>query len=460
MNIRKRLVIWHTGILAGLLLIFITGLFFSMSYHLNREVDQSLSAWADQRFGHLDNKGHLDTQYPALKRLTGMPDSFALVMDETNRLTTESNTRSKRILLGIRPYLKADFFTKRNFSKTIILEGHPYRIQVWNNRDSKGIRESTLIVGRSLIHVDTTVYGLAVFLVVVWLIAVAGCLVVSWFFVGRTLQPVNAMTRDSLRIAKSSELGRRIEDFEGEDEFGELSRALNLMLASLEISSTTQKQFLADASHELRTPLTSIKANLDFLKRAKKISLQEKDSVLIDVTNEVDRMTRLVNELLMLARAEGLISFKHQRIEITAIVREVITGYQLHQTSKDRKIRFEATAEAYLNGEYEKIRQLLVILLDNAIKYSPLGGEVKISILRRGNFVILSITDNGPGIPEPELPLVFKRFYRAGNVGATSGSGLGLAIAKSIVDNHHAHIELNNLVPHGLRVTVKFSAAY
>jgi signal transduction histidine kinase len=264
------------------------------------------------------------------------------------------------------------------------------------------------------------------------------------------------MTRDALKIATSKELDRKIEDFGDHDEFGELSKALNQMLASIETSYTTQKKFLADASHELRTPLTSIKANLDFINRVNQAPESEKILALKDITTEVNRMAVLVNELLMLARAEAPKAEASEKFNLPQLIKKVYIEYRNRKSKCNQSLHVEITQPVlYVNGDPEKIRQIMVILLDNALKYSPAETEINIRVWRQGTWAVIEVNDQGPGIPEAELPLVLNRFYRGSNVrNHTEGSGLGLAIVKSILKNLEGEIELRNRVSKGLQVRI------
>lgn len=468
-NIRKRLVTWHTGILAGLLLIFTIGLYMVLSFHLHFEVDDSLSSWAAHTLESIEGNGQINDKNDHGEPITSnslvhrfnIMDSFALVFELNGKIVSDHVALSKKSLLYLQRFLKNLSLNKDHTYGTINLDDQPFRIYVKDLGISSGKRRASLVLGRSLMHVRETLSGLIVPLTLAWLIAVFACAFVSWLFVGRTLRPVNMMTREALKIAASEESGRQIKDFGDNDEFGELSSALNRMLASLEASSIIQRKFLADASHELRTPLTSIKANLDFINRAKNAPESEKKLALRDITAEVDRMAKLVNQLLILARVEALTSSVCEKMDLTKIIKEVHAAYQNRKLESNRLLLLKVAAPAlYVNADPEKLRQILVILLDNAIKYSPVESEIKVKIWRQDNSAVIEISDCGPGIPESELLLVFNRFYRGSNVkNNTEGSGLGLSIVKSILKNLGGEIELSNRIPNGLavRITVPLS---
>jgi two-component system OmpR family sensor kinase len=454
--IRNRLVAWHACILAVLLLLFTGGLYLALRYHLNREVNESLLAWAAENYGIPEKRPHRDNSGAGRAADAMLPESFSMILDEKGRslsdhsLTPAVAARLRRMMAQIRVPRG-----KRRDEETVAIHDQWYRIFLFPLVQPDG-RRSYRVVGRSLEHVNSSLAGLAVFLGSGWLVAVAACTVISWSFVGRTLRPVNLMTRDSLQIAASGQLGRRIANLGwARDEFGELCQALNQMLSSLEGSYETQRKFLADASHELRTPLTSIKANLDFLNHATKLPEAERSQVLRDIAAEVDRMAGLVHELLLLARVEGQSHPERLPVDLAAIVREAVSGF-LHGPAADRRLTLQAPDSLPVLGEADKLKQLLIILLDNALKYTTGQGRIEVWIGNHEGEPVVSVSDDGPGIPEAELPLVGNRFYRASNIRGTPGSGLGLAIARSIAAHHQATLQLSNRQPTGLRVEIKF----
>lgn len=463
MHVRKRLVVWQAGALAGLLLLFSMGLYAALWFHLNAEVDEVLISWSDRAIGSTNRNGHPFGSSPRGSRNPqGMtrpvaPDSFTMILDEKGRPFEKISLEPQRILAQMKSLI-SDGDGSRKALRTLILDGEPYRLRIMQIPDPKGSSEKhTLVVGRSLTHVTTTLSELGIFLALAWLMAVSACTAVSWLFVGKTLAPVKRMTRDSLLLAESGQIGRRIA-FSGEgDEFAELAGALNRMLISLESSSVVQKQFLADSSHELRTPLTSVKANLDFLRRARGLAQSDLASALDDMAAEVDRMTVLVNQLLMLARADAAPPVRLETTDLARIVRDTLFAYRQHPSLRNKSVDSALPECSWVRGDPDALRQLVIILLDNALKYSPESGRIKVSLSASSAQVVLEIMDDGPGIPPDELPKVFDRFYRASNVpGSVNGSGLGLAIAQSIIARHSGRLILQNLDPHGLvaRVTL------
>ncbi len=459
-NIRKLLVTWQASVLAGILLVFSIGLYAGLNYHLNAEVDDSLSAWTDYAIRTLEadsgrEKSRIVYASADHGKTSGYLETFALVFDRAGNplaytdILTGMGLGVIKALIETRAPLSPESFA------TADLDSTRYRIYIAGIHGINWGTGYTIVAGRSLMHVSKTLSELAVTIAVVWLGVVLACIAISWIFVGRTLHPVKMMTSDALRIAVSGQLDKRIVEFGRSDEFGALSSALNSMLGTLANANQTLGKFLADASHELRTPLTSIKSNLDFLRRAAFAPEDERVSALSDSIAETERMTALVNNMLLLARAQSQVAFAFSSVELARLVRDAISSFKARAREQKKRIRAGHMPGIHVHADPEKLRQAIVILLDNAIKFSPGGGAVSVAIKPGDGTVSLVISDSGPGIPDAEMDLVFGRFYRATNVRSRfPGSGLGLAIVKSILDSHNADIRLRNLKPNGLEARI------
>ena len=302
----------------------------------------------------------------------------------------------------------------------------------------------TLQAAASLDVVDAArevlVYIMGIATIVAVLLAAYG----SWLAVGRALAPLDAITETTEQINRADDLARRI-PYDGpiHDEIGDLIEAFNQTLERLETLFTSQQRFLADVSHELRTPLTVIKGNVDLMRRMK--SLDEES--LTSINQEAGRLTRLVGGLLLLAQAEsGSVSLNMKPVELDTLLLEVfhemkvLAGEKvfLHLTEID---------QMQVNGDRDRLKQVLLNLVGNAIQYTPQGGDVFLSLGKVAEQARLIIRDTGPGIPAEDLPHIFERFYRAEKSrtrGKTTGFGLGLSIAHWIVDKHGGRIEVDS----------------
>jgi signal transduction histidine kinase len=298
-----------------------------------------------------------------------------------------------------------------------------------------------LQIASSLEVVDTASKNLIEVLSIIWVVAVLFSGIVVWFTLGQTLKPLEAITDTVEQINRADDLSRRI-PYQGpeDDEIGNLVGSFNQTLEAL---FTSQQRLLADVSHELRTPLTVIKGNVDLMRRMK--SLDEESLTSID--QEAGRLTRLVGGLLLLAQAEtGKLALNMKPVELDLLLTEVfqemsiLAGNRVH-------IRLNEIDQAYVNGDRDRLKQVFINLVANAVQYTPQGGEVFLSLEKVGGQARIIVRDTGPGIPAEDLPHIFERFYRAEKSRTrreTTGFGLGLSIANWIVERHGGRIEVNS----------------
>jgi signal transduction histidine kinase len=302
----------------------------------------------------------------------------------------------------------------------------------------------TLQAAASLEVVDTARDVLLYIMVIAMIIASLMAAYGSWLAVGNALAPLDSITETAEQINRADDLARRI-PYEGPkgDEIGSLIEAFNQTLERLETLFTSQQRFLADVSHELRTPLTVIKGNVDLMRRMK--SLDEESLTSID--QESGRLTRLVGGLLLLAQAEsGSVSLDMRPVELDTLTLEV---FQEMKVLAGGKIELKLTEidQLQVNGDRDRLKQVLLNLVGNAIQYTPQDGNVFLSLGKVAEQARLIIRDTGPGIPSEDLPHIFERFYRAEKSrtrGKATGFGLGLSIANWIVEKHGGRIEVDS----------------
>ncbi len=302
-----------------------------------------------------------------------------------------------------------------------------------------------LQLASSLDVVDAARKDLTDVLSVIWVVAVLFSGIIVWFTLGQTLKPLGAITETVEQINRADDLSRRI-PYQGpeDDEIGNLVSSFNQTLERLEALFTSQQRLLADVSHELRTPLTVIKGNVDLMRRMK--SLDEESMRSID--QESGRLTRLVGGLLLLAQAEsGKLTLNMKRVELDLLLTEVFQEMSILAGNKVR-LRLNEIDEAYVNGDRDRLKQVFINLVANAIQYTPDGGDVFLSLEKIGEQARVVVRDTGPGIPAEDLPHIFERFYRAEKSRTrreSTGFGLGLSIANWIVERHGGKIEVDSV---------------
>lgn len=271
----------------------------------------------------------------------------------------------------------------------------------------------------------------------------------------RALQPIREITAVARAVA-AGDLSRRLRSFSQDKEIAVLIRSLNKMFQDLEASFESQKRFTADASHELRIPLTVMKGEIEVtLRRQRKAA--EYAEVLRQQLSTIERMERIVDGLLTLARADaGLLELHKQAIDIGQLVREVGEKHVGLFASKHVHLRIRADHGLEVLGDHDRLQQVVFNLLNNAYKYAPEKSEVVLVCEKHGDQACIQVQDQGPGIPEQHLPHIFEPFYRPDSARSRSqgGAGLGLAICKRIVDVHGGHIEVESKEGAGTRFLV------
>jgi heavy metal sensor kinase len=274
----------------------------------------------------------------------------------------------------------------------------------------------------------------------------------------RALAPVDEITLAARSIGIQS-LSQRLDVPSTGDELQRLSETWNEMLARLEAAVKRLSQFTADASHELRTPVALIRTTAELTLRRER-SPETYREALRQVVLESERTSRLVDDLLLLARADaGLPSLALERMELTPLVRDVCQQGQVLAESRQLQISTVAPEEpVFVEANDPALRRMLLLLLDNAMKYTPVGGRIVLSVDRDPGGATVAVRDTGIGIPETALPHVFERFYRVDESRNrdAGGTGLGLSIAKWIAERHHASLEAESVVGEGSVFRIRF----
>lgn len=261
------------------------------------------------------------------------------------------------------------------------------------------------------------------------------------------LHPIKDITETTRQISATRDLSRRIPSGVPGDEVGRLTATINDMLGRLEASFDAQQRLVADVSHELRTPLTTIQGNVDLLRRGAADDPTMRSEALVAIGNETARMRRLVSDLLLLAQADAGLQLHLQPVELDTLILDVYRQGQLLSQGTGVRVRLGAEDQAVVLGDADRLRQLLLNLVDNAIKYTPSGGDVTITLRRQAGWVQVSVEDTGAGIPSDDLPHVFDRFFRSDRSRARpGGAGLGLSIARWVAEAHGGQLEVESQV--------------
>jgi signal transduction histidine kinase len=258
----------------------------------------------------------------------------------------------------------------------------------------------------------------------------------------QSLAPIAQATETARQIASTENLGERIPVSPVQDEVGRLVTTFNEMLARLERLFQGQQRFITDISHELRTPLAAIRGNIEILQRG-----AQNDPILLreslqDIEREVIRMSRLVADMLVLARADAGVHLERRPVELDRLLLEVYR--EAHHLSRDVEVKLGSEDQLQVLGDSDRLKQLLLNLVDNAVKFTPPNGTVTLSLYREGPWACLAVSDTGIGITPEEQRHIFDRFYRGKGARRKSGTGLGLSIARWIVEEHDGQITVES----------------
>lgn len=282
-------------------------------------------------------------------------------------------------------------------------------------------------------------------------------MVAAWLLAGMSLRPIVRIARAANEIGRSGRLERRLPPLRTGDEIAHLVQTFNRMMDRLESAFAAQRRFAADASHELRTPLTTIRGNLELLRRNGAVPQGEMREALEDVNAEAQRMSRLVDQLLALARADAGQRLARVPVRLDELVRAVHREAQA--VAEGVAVGLAAADPVEAVGDPDALKQLLLVLVDNGIKYTPPGGTVTLSLRFHEGEAVLAVRDTGVGISEAESSHIFERFYRSPLARGSGGSGLGLAIAQWIASEHRTRIEVESTPGAGSTFTVRIRHA-
>jgi len=438
-SIKFRLTVWYLLAILLLLAAFGTVAYIMLSKNLYRNLDDALRA----RVAELENSIAVEDRQISFEEKF---NDLVLIYDADGALLQRLGPNVR--FANIEEMVQQALFGQSGFLTAATTEGQEVRLYAAPfNLDSR--TRIAVIVGRLTREIQDV---LSIFRVVI-IYSALGVLILAGvggtFLANRTLKPVDHMT-DIAREIGEGDLSRRI-DIQSEDEMGRLAATLNWMIGRLEEAFQKQRQFAADASHELRTPLAIIQAESSLALDRRRTQAEYRRSLEL-VSGEVTYMSEIIGKLLLLAREDaGTEPANFQEVNVKDLISDLSSDLETLAQEKGVAFALGSLDDLIVRGDRFKLRQLFLNIMDNAIRYTPTGGTVSSSLVRKNGSALVSISDTGVGIPAEDLPFIFDRFYRVDKARsrADGGLGLGLAIASAIARLHGGQIEVESQVGKG-----------
>jgi two-component system, OmpR family, heavy metal sensor histidine kinase CusS len=450
-SIRVRLAIWYSGALAAALLIFGCLLWLSMWHSLRTDVNRTLT----ERMRGISlflreelKDPNVDLPRELAEYSQGLPTDTFVHVDGVGGLVSYSS------YVGF-PW--SSILNPEKSARTLFWQKKNYAVLTNNVTIQESAWHISLAV--SLENVEEILRRLRWLLFALVPLAVLVAPIAGSWLSRRALKPVDDITAAARQISIQN-LSDRLDVPATGDELERLAHTWNSMLARLDDAVSRLSRFTSDASHELRTPLAVIRTTAELTLR-KARSVEGYQSALEQVVKETERMTTLIEHLLFLARCDTEnLTFPKQRFSLASVLADACT--QMRPVAEAYGVRLaleELGDDCMMIGNAPSIERLLLIVIDNAIKYSRKGGTVQAGLSRGSTEILLAVHDEGPGVAEDELPFIFQRFYRGMNARerGNDGFGLGLALAEGIAELHDTSIKVASTRGEGSTFSIAFA---
>lgn len=454
-SIRMRLTLWHVAVLALLLAGFCAGvyaLFYRDYYTRIDAVSESvMDATVSMLAKELSEPGLIEqAPHDALKALS-FPGVVFAIYDSQGQLVAEKPPGANRLASlpagHSLPEGSLQFFTKRALEAA---QSKQWRAAALHARFPLVGRTYQVVISQPLEPVLTELAEVRRVFYIAVPLALLLASFAGWFLARKTLAPVVTMSDQARRIGAES-LQERLRAVHPRDELGRLATTFNELLDRLGAAFALQRRFMTDASHELRNPISVIRTAASVTLGQQQRNEQEYRSVLQMIDEQARQLSRIVEDMFRLARADaGSFNLQVSGFHLDELIAETVHDARVLSAAKGISIEMPELPEAPFQGDEDLVRQMVLNLLDNSIKYTPAGGRVRLNLERESGQYTITISDTGIGIPKAAQSRVFERFYRAerGHTGdeknGPCGAGLGLSIARWIAAAHHGHLDLRH----------------
>jgi heavy metal sensor kinase len=442
-GVRLRLTIWYVAALMVVLGVYVFGVYTFVSRNVSGSLDERLRADYFWAAGTVDEgPDGLIMPFPQIDLLLEEESPWVQVWSADGRELLLSNDEARR-----RPIPESQALAARGEDTIVSVPTNSVPIRVLSRRSYIVDRPVTIQVARSEATMRQELRELALILIFGFPVAVVIAGLGGYTLARRALAPIEAMT-ERARTITAERLSDRLPVARPEDEMGRLASVFNETLGRLEESFDQMRHFTADVSHELRTPLTAIRSVGEVGLRGHRNEASYR-SIIGSMLEEVDRLSQLVDRLLTLSRA-GIrhTSFPRDTVDLASLAEDVISHLGVLAEEKGQILSIERDGSPQALGDRMVVRQALINLVDNAIKFTPASGRVRVRLSETPSLAIIDVIDTGGGVPADARDRIFDRFYRSeGN--QVAGTGLGLSLAKGGVEAIGGRLTLEQSGPHG-----------
>jgi heavy metal sensor kinase len=465
-TVRGRLTLWYVSALALILVAFGAAVYVMLARALHRRVDEGLRSTLDISTTSLthdtqEGQSSLSAAQSTAAELSH-PQQAMMIFDGEGRLLAEhpyeDNLHIRLPDLGAMPGDEVYLYTVAEDGDA----DDRHRLAVRRVRIPPADTPFIILASQPLEAVEGELESLREILFYATPAALLLAGVGGWFLARRGLAPVAAMAQSARRIGAGS-LDLQLPVADPRDELGQLATTFNELLARLSAAFAQQRQFMADASHELRTPLSVLSTAAGVTLKKSHRDEEEYREALQLMAEQTRRLSRIVQDMFTLARADaGHYPLRREALYLDDLLEEVARDGALLASGKGVKVELSNLPEAAFRGDEDLLRRMVLNLVDNAVKFTPAGGRVSLSLTRRGDEYLLAVSDTGPGIPDAARPHLFERFYRADRARSRAedgGAGLGLAIARWIAQAHEGELELSASDANGTTFVARLPAA-
>src|SRR5215217_1549315 len=453
-SVRTRLTLWYAGVLALSLGAFAVVIYYAAAAIFYERQDESLRSTvqtvASAYVEELEEQRSVTKASEVVLAELAFPSRYVEVADNSGKPIAWSGNFSGNVISIPAPALVEARARGVSFVSVNDLRLAVVPLSSERNAGFAAVAEPLNVIDEGLRRLRSDFFtGVPLVLV----LASAG----GYFLARKNLSPIASMNRQTQQIT-AERLSSRLDVTNPRDELGGLATTINDLLARLESSFKEQQRFIADASHELRTPLAVLRGETE-VALGKTRTVEEYQQSLSLIQDEAERLSRIVEDLFILARQpiNTRAALNKERVSLNAAVRDCARAAHVLASRKGVRLKLENDSPSItLNGDEELLRRMILNLLDNAVKYTPAGGEISLGLMRQNGNAEIVVRDTGIGIPEGAQPRVFDRFYRVDKARARTmgGAGLGLSIAQWIVEVHGGEINLASTPGHGSTFTI------